>query len=35
MTGALPRETEGQEPHATREDANATKHTNHKPELLC
>ena len=30
--GAHPRETEGREPHATREDATATKHTNHKPE---
>ena len=32
MKGAHPRETEGREPHATREDATATKHTNHKPE---
>ena len=32
MKGAQPRETEGQEPHATREDATATKHTNHKPD---
>ena len=32
MKGAHPRETEGREPHATREDATATKHTNHEPE---
>ena len=32
MKGAHPRETEGREPHATREDVTATKHTNHKPE---
>ena len=32
MKGAHPRETEGREPHATREDATATKHTNPKPE---
>ena len=32
MKGAHPRETEGREPQATREDATATKHTNHKPE---
>ena len=32
MKGAHLRETEGREPHATREDATATKHTNHKPE---
>ena len=32
MTAAHPRETEGREPHTTREDTNATKHTNHKPE---
>ena len=31
MKGAPPRETEGREPHATREDATATKHTKHKP----
>ena len=32
MKAAQPRETEGREPNATREDATATKHTNHKPE---
>ena len=32
MKGAHPRETKGREPHAIREDAAATKHTNHKPE---
>ena len=32
MKGAHPRETEGREPHATRGDATATKHTNHKPK---
>ena len=32
MKGARPRETEGREPHGTREDATGTKHTNHKPE---
>ena len=32
MKGAHPRQTERQELHATREDATATKHTNHKPE---
>ena len=32
MKGAHHRKTEQQEPHATREDATATKHTNHKPE---
>ena len=32
MKGAHPRETERREPHATREDTTATKHTNHKTE---
>ena len=32
MKVAHPRETEGREPHATREDTTAAKHTNHKPE---
>ena len=32
MKGAHPRKTEGREPHATRQEATATKHTNHKPE---
>ena len=32
MKCAHPRETERREPHATREDATATKHTNHKPK---
>ena len=32
MKGARPRETEGREPRATREDTTATKRTNHKPE---
>ena len=32
MKGAHPRKTERREPHATREDASATKHTNHEPE---
>ena len=31
MKGARPRRTEGREPHTTRGDATATKHTNHKP----
>ena len=31
MKGAHPRETEGWERHATREDASTTKHTDHKP----
>ena len=32
MKGTHPRETERREPHATGEDATATKHGNHKPE---
>ena len=32
MKDAHPRETERREPHASREDTTATKHTNHKPE---
>ena len=32
MKGAHPRENKRREPHATREDTTATKHTNHKPE---
>ena len=32
MKGTHPRETQGREPHITREDATATKHTKHKPE---
>ena len=32
MKGAHPCKTEGREPHATREHATASKHTNHKPE---
>ena len=32
MKGTHQRKPEGREPHATREDTTATKHTNHKPE---
>ena len=32
MKGAQTRETKRREPNATRDDATATKHTNHKPE---
>ena len=32
MKGARPRETERREPHAIRENATATKQTNHRPE---